>query len=86
MDEIYRRINATHANHTPVVDIGIPAPKLLQPSILISEDQSKQVRRENSSRANQGIDFSFRFYWNFLREYMVLIGNWCSVQKRMDLV
>lgn len=44
MDEIYRRINATHANHSQTVDLGIPAPKLLQPSTLIDENQSKQVR------------------------------------------
>ena len=43
MDEIYRRINATHANNSHIPDPGFAPPKLLQPSTLIDEDQSKQV-------------------------------------------
>ena len=85
MDEIYRRINATHANHSETVDISIPAPKLLQPSTLINENQSKQVvQREEYEEERR--DLSSRFYWNYQHEFMVLIGIWYLALKRMVLV
>ncbi|CAF0744656.1 unnamed protein product [Adineta steineri] len=47
LDEIYRRNHATHPDDINSYDIdGIPAPKLLQTSILINEELSKQILRE----------------------------------------
>ncbi|CAF1378998.1 unnamed protein product [Adineta steineri] len=60
VDEIYRRINATHANPTHTPDIGIPPPKLLQPSTLVDEEQSKQILLELPARVH-GLNWNMIF-------------------------
>ncbi|UJR33075.1 hypothetical protein I4U23_020534 [Adineta vaga] len=50
VDEIYRRFNSTHSNEPHVFNIGIPTPKLLQPSILINEELSKKILVELPNR------------------------------------
>ncbi|CAF0847248.1 unnamed protein product [Rotaria sordida] len=52
VDEIYRRIGSTQVHHTHDYDIGIPAPKLLQPSTLINEEQSKQILLQLPARVH----------------------------------
>ncbi|UJR14093.1 hypothetical protein I4U23_001089 [Adineta vaga] len=60
VDEIYRRINATHANNTHTSDPGIPPPKLLQPSTLIDEEKSKQILLELPARVH-GLNWQIIF-------------------------
>ncbi|CAF3754411.1 unnamed protein product [Rotaria socialis] len=52
VDEIYRRINSTQSHNAYENDLGFPAPTLLQPSILINEDQSKQILIELPARVH----------------------------------
>ncbi|CAF1235462.1 unnamed protein product [Adineta ricciae] len=60
VDEIYRRINATHANNLYTSDPGIPPPKFLQPSTLIDEEQSKQILLELPARVH-GLNWQLIF-------------------------
>ncbi|CAM4817426.1 unnamed protein product [Rotaria magnacalcarata] len=52
VDEIYRRINSRQPHNTYENDLDFPAPKLLQPSVLINEDQSKQILIELPARVH----------------------------------
>jgi len=60
VDEIYRRINTIHASNTHTPDFGIPPPKLLQPSTLIDETQSKQILLELPARVH-GLNWRMTF-------------------------
>ncbi|CAF4708086.1 unnamed protein product [Rotaria sp. Silwood1] len=52
VDEIYRRLSSTQAHQRHDFAIGIPAPKLLHPSTLINEEQSKQILLELPARVH----------------------------------
>jgi len=58
VDEIYRRINSSNASGPH--DIGIPPPKLLQPSTLIDEEQSKKILIELPARVH-GLNWLMTF-------------------------
>lgn len=60
VDEIYRRINATHPNPVSTIDFGITAPKLLTPSTIINENQSKQILLELPARLH-GVNWKMVF-------------------------
>jgi len=52
VDEIYRRYNSTHSDqhHQSSDDFGISTPLLLHPSLLLNEDQLKQILLELPAR------------------------------------
>ncbi|CAF0812673.1 unnamed protein product [Didymodactylos carnosus] len=49
VDEIYRRINS---NNSATLGFGITAPKLLQPSLILSEEQTKEILVELPARVH----------------------------------
>ncbi|CAF0941689.1 unnamed protein product [Adineta ricciae] len=50
VDEIYRRFNATHPNDPHMFNLGIPIPKLLQPSALLNAEHTQKILIELPAR------------------------------------
>ncbi|CAF0893615.1 unnamed protein product [Adineta ricciae] len=50
VDEIYRRFNATHPNEPHIFNLGMPIPKLLQPSALLNVEHTQKILIELPAR------------------------------------